>query len=373
MKGPCLRTTRLKPERTIMPAEPPPVKVGIVGYGYAGRAFHAYLAGLADGLELTAISTRNPEARARAAQDWSVRTYEQPSELFADSDVDLIILATPHDTHRDLTVEAFAAGKHVVTDKVMAITVAECEDMIAASKKAGKLLSVFHNRRWDGDFLTVKKAIEAELLGRLLHVEAGIYGYGTPRGWRGTLKGGGGILYDWGAHLVDQAMILGGAPVDWVWSTSQFENPETEIESWSRCQIRFQNGVLYDVEVTNRARLGKPRWYVAGSKGALTKEGLDPQEAAMNRKEIQNARWPAEHNAKIRTEIEGIVTDLTIETIRGDWRKFYQNIADVLRKGEELAVKPEEVLKAVAVIEAASRSARTGRPVRFGEDGLPAD
>ena len=356
-----------------MPASSAPVRVGIVGYGYAGRAFHAYLVKLADGLELAAVSTRDPERRAQAERNEGVRTYEQPSELFADPSIDLIVLATPHDTHRDLTVEAHEAGKHVVTDKVMALTAAECDDMIAASQRTGKLLSVFHNRRWDGDYLTVKKAVETGLLGRLLHVEAGIYGYGTPRGWRGSPEQGGGILYDWGAHLVDQALLLGGAPVEWVWSASQFEHPETDIESWSRCQIRFRNGVLYAIEVTNRARLGKPRWYVVGDRGALTKEGLDPQEAAMNRKEIEKAQWPAEHHARVRTDVNGVTMDMTLETVRGDWRQFYQNIADVLRKDADLAVKPEEVRRAVAVLEAARRSAETGQTIRFGENGLPVE
>jgi predicted dehydrogenase len=356
-----------------MPTQTAPVKVGIVGYGYAGRAFHAYLVGLAEGLELAAISTRDANRRAQAAKDYNVKTYEQPSELFADKSIDLIVLATPHDIHRDLTVEALEAGKHVVTDKVMAITAAECDDMIAAANRTGKLLSVFHNRRWDGDYLTVKQAIETGLLGKLLTVEAGIYGYGTPRGWRGSRSQGGGILYDWGAHLVDQALLLGGAPVERVWSSSQFENPETEIESWSRCEIKFTNGVIYTIEITNRAKLGKARWYAVGSKGALLKDGLDPQEGAMNRKEIEKAQWPPEHRAKVRTEVEGVQMDLTLDTVRGDWRKYYQNIADVLTKDAELAVKPDEVRRQVAVIEAARRSAEIGKPVHFGADGKATD
>ncbi|MBW3622404.1 MAG: Gfo/Idh/MocA family oxidoreductase [Armatimonadetes bacterium] len=354
-----------------MASEASRVKVGIVGYGYAGRAFHSYLVGLADGLELAAISTRDSERRAQAETQQGVRTYEQPSELFNNPDIDLIVLATPHSTHRDLTVEALDAGKHVVVDKVMALTVRECDDMIAAAERTGKLLSVFHNRRWDGDYLTVKQAIESGILGRPLNIEGGIYGYGTPRSWRGIREQMGGILYDWGAHLVDQALLLGGSPVEWVQAVSQFEHPETDIESWARCQIRFRNGLMYAVEITNRARLGKPRWYVMGEKGTLVKEGLDPQEAAMNRKEIEKARWPEEHRARVQTEIEGMVMNLTLDTIPGDWRKFYQNIADVLLKGEELAVKPEQVRRAVAVLEAARRSADTGRRIEFGEDGLP--
>ncbi len=345
------------------------VRVGVVGYGYAGRAFHTYLVGLAEGLELAAVSTRDPERRARAAADWNVKTFEQPAELFNDPGIDLVVLATPHDTHKDLTLEALAAGKHVVVDKVMAITADDCAEMTAAATRAGKLLSVFHNRRWDGDFLTLQRVIQSGLLGKVDRVEAGIYGYGSPRGWRGSRDANGGILYDWGAHLVDQALLLADSPVEWVSSLSQFNNPDTDIESWSRCVIGFKSGLIYTVEVSNRSRLSKPRWYISGASGSLVKEGLDPQESAMNRREIRSARWSSEHDARVKTVKDGLELDMKIGTMNGDWTQFYQNIADALLKDAELAVKPESVVKAVAVLEASRWSADTGERVRFGEDG----
>lgn len=345
----------------------PPVRVGVVGYGYAGRAFHSYLVGLADGLKLYAVATRNPERRQQAASDWGVRTFESLDQMLQDDSVQLVVVATPHDTHRDLVVQALKAGRHVVVDKVMALKASEADDMIRASEESGTLLSVFHNRRWDGDYLTVRKALESGLLGDPLQVHIGIYDFRTPRSWRGRRSEMGGILYDWGAHLVDQALRLFPDQLEGVSGVSQFLHPETDIESFARCQMRFRNGVLCTVEVSNRARLGQHHWLVMGSKGTLVKDGLDPQEAAMNQKQIERAREDPANYARVVTELNGQVADMRLETLPGNWKAFYQNIADVLTRGAELAVKPREVRQVVSVIEAQRIAAETGREIPASE------
>ncbi len=342
-----------------------PIKVGIVGYGYAGRNFHSYLVKLAQGLQLYAIATRDPERRARASAEQGVKTFATLDEMLEDPEVQLVIIATPHDTHKELAVKALRAGRHVVVDKVMCLTTAEADEMIAEARRNQRMLSVFQNRRWDGDYLTVKKAIETGLLGRPLVFETAVMRYGQPRGWRAVRAQMGGILFDWGAHLVDQALLLVPSKVVSVTGFSQFEQPDTDIESYARCQIRFENGVLYSVEVSNLAHLGKPRWLVLGDKGALVKEGLDPQEAAMNRGEIEKAREDPAYYARVRASLAGQTCDMVLTTLQGDWRKYYQNIANHLLQGEELAVKPEEVRRAVAVLEASKQSAETGLPVTF--------
>lgn len=339
-----------------------PVKVGVVGYGYAGRSFHTYLVGLADGLSLHAVATRDSDRRARAAAERGVRTYETLDQMLEDDEVQLVVLATPHDVHVEQAIQCAQAGRHVVTDKVMCLATAEADRMIEAARRHDVLLSVFHNRRWDGDYLTIREAVKSGLLGRPLLFEAGVWGYGMPRGWRGEMGRGGGILYDWGAHLVDQAVQLVPSPVESVFGTAQFERAGTDIESYGRCQIRFANGVLYSVEVTNLARLGKPRWLVIGEHGALIKEGLDPQEEAMNRGVIEQAREDPAKRARIKTELHGRPVEMVLDTIPGNWKTFYQNIADVLTKGAELAVTPESVRANVAVLEAYSRSVRSGQP-----------
>jgi scyllo-inositol 2-dehydrogenase (NADP+) len=336
------------------------IKVGLVGYGFAGRSFHAYLMGRVADLNLVAVATRSDARRAQAAAEKGVATYATLGELLAQSDVDMIVVATPHDTHSDLVCEALGAGKHVVTDKVMCLTVAEGERMIAAARQSGRVFSVFHNRRWDWDYLTVKQAIQSGLLGAPYLIEASVLRYRGPRGWRSSLEAGGGILYDWGAHLVDQALQLVREPVTRVDCSIQYRSWGAEIGSFARVQLGFESGLLYAIELGNLARIEKPRWYVAGDKGALVKYGLDPQEAAMLRGDIGAAKEAPELRARVTTEVNGLANEMVIESLSSDWTNYYRNVADAILGRAELAVKPEEPLRGVAILNSAAESARSG-------------
>jgi scyllo-inositol 2-dehydrogenase (NADP+) len=341
------------------------INAAVIGYGYAGKHFHAYLVGLADGLKLYAISTRNPERQHAAAADHPEATvYGGMDEVLADPKVDLVILATPHDTHRDLAVRAMDAGKHVVTDKVMAMNAQEAEDMIAASERNGVMLSVFHNRRWDWDYLTVRKAIEDGLLGEPYLFQVGIMSYRSPHGWRGVKAHSGGILYDWPAHFIDQALQLVPAEVESVFCETQRRDAwDTDIENYAKLLIRFANDVLYQIEIGNLAAVPIPRWYVLGDKGGLVKYGLDPQEGPMRRGNIDAAEQDPEERARVVTYARGEREELLLESVRGTWKSYYRNISEVLNEGAELAVKPAEVLRVMRVYDAAMASADTGRVV----------
>ena len=336
------------------------VNVGVVGYGYAGRCFHSYLVGLADGLNLYAVSSRDEERRNRAKADHGVKTFATLDEMLEDPKVELVVIGTPHDTHEELAIRAMDAGRHVVADKVMCMNAAEADRMIEASRRNSVMLSVFHNRRWDGDFLTVKHAMESGLLGEVFLIESTIFGYGQPGGWRGEKQRCGGQLYDWGAHLVDQALLLVPSEVETVFCDCQYRKWQTDTDSHLTLCIRFANSALAMIELSRLARIGKPRWYVLGEKGSLLKEGRDPQEPAMVAGNIDAAREDPATRAQVKTELDGIVTEMRLETIPGRWRSYYENISAVLNDGAELAVKPEGVRKAMAVIDAAMESAAKG-------------
>lgn len=341
------------------------INAAVVGYGFAGKCFHSYLIGLAEGLNLYAISTRDPERRAAAASERGVKTYPHIDELLQDDNVDLVVIATPHDTHIELATKCMDAGKHVVVDKAMCMNTAEADAMIECSKKNDVLLSIFQNRRWDGGYLTVKKAIEDGLLGDVFLIEASILGYGRPGGWRGVKAKVGGQIYDWGAHLVDQALRLVPSEVDTIFCNVQHRKWDIDIESHLNCIIRFKNGVSYSIEQSNICRIRKPRWFVLGDLGTLSKTGLDPQEREMINGNIDAAVNPQEDRAKVITEVNGEVKEMTLETIPGNWKAYYQNISDVLNKGAELAVKPEEVRGNMRLIDAIVKSAETGASVKM--------
>ena len=242
------------------------INTAVIGYGYAGRSFHTYLVGLAEGLNLYAIATRSPERRQAAAQAHpDVKLYETIDQVIADDEVDLVILATPHDTHAELGIQAMDAGKHLVTDKVMCMNAAEADAMIEASQRNSVMLSVFHNRRWDWDYLTVKKVIADGLLGTPYLFQVGIMRYGGPRGWRGVKNQSGGILFDWPAHFIDQALELVPTPVKTVFCDVHYGSRwDIDIGNYANLLIKFENDVRYQIEVGNLAKVEKPRWYVLG-------------------------------------------------------------------------------------------------------------
>ncbi len=340
--------------------------VGIVGYGFAGRGFHAYLINRVPRLRLAAVASRDPGRRRRAEQDYGVATYATLDELLDRGGVDLVVLATPHDTHAALAGQAMAAGKHVVVDKVMCLNAAEADAMIEASRRHGVLLSVFHNRRWDWDYLTVKQVLDAGLLGAPYLIEAAVLRYRGPRGWRAEAEASGGILYDWGAHLIDQALQLVPGPVESVTCDIQYRGWGEQIGSYARLLLRFAGGLLYGIEIGNLARVDKPRWLVLGEHGALVKYGLDPQEPAMLTGDIDAASEEPAHRARIRTELHGLASELVVDSVQGDWTEYYRNIADTLAGRAELNVRPEQVRRAMAVFDAAMQSVRTGETVRLG-------
>lgn len=343
------------------------INTAVIGYGYAGRAFHSYLIGLEEGLNLYAIATRNAERREAAREAYpNAKMYQTIDEVIADDAIDLVVLATPHDTHAELAIKAMDAGKHLVTDKIMAMNAAEADAMIAAGERNDVMLSVFHNRRWDWDYLTVKKVIADGLLGTPYLFQVAIMRYGAPGGWRGIKKHSGGILYDWPAHFVDQALLFGDAPVESVYCDIHYNTKwDTDIGNYGNLIIKFENDMRYQIEISNLSMAEKPRWYVVGDEGGLIKYGLDPQEGPMREGDIDSAEEDPANYAKVWTAAGGERRELVVESVRGSWKSYYKNIADVLNDGGELVVKPEEMQNVMQVYDAAMQSAETGQTVRF--------
>lgn len=344
-------------------------KVVVVGYGYAGRCFHTYLVGLASQLQLYGVVTSRPEARAQIQSQLGVKTFARFDEVLEDPAVDLVVLATPNDLHAAQAIQALEAGKHVVTDKPMCLSTAEAEAMIAASRKSGRLLSVFQNRRWDGDFLTVRKVMEEGLLGEVFSMELCWAQYGVPRGWRSQHQHGGGKFMDLGAHLLDQTLQLIPAPVERVYARFFEGGWKTDVEDHALCLLSFANGVEVQITTSSLARRPKPRWYVMGTKGTLIKEGVDPQERAMVAGQIDAAREEPSQYPRLWIESAGRPAEMVLETLPGRWRSFYENIAEAIPDRAKLAVKPESVRRVMALIEAARASAASGQAVRPEGEG----
>lgn len=276
------------------------------------------------------------------------------------------MIATPHDTHAELSVKAMDAGRHVVTDKIMCMNTSEANAMIAAAERNDVMLSVFHNRRWDWDYLTVRKAIDDGLLGNPYLYQVAIMRYSAPGSWRGVGHESGGILFDWPAHFVDQALQLVDSPVESVFcDVVDVGRWNTDIGNYANLLLRFANGVRYQIEIGNAAKANKPRWYVVGDQGALVKHGLDPQEEALVAGNIDSAEEGPNERAQVWTEANGDNRELTVDSVRGSWKAYYQNIADVLNDDADLIVTTAQMRSLMRVYDAAMRSAETGEVQRL--------
>jgi len=321
------------------------IGVGIVGYGamYSMGKHHCSQVLTTSGMDLRAIFDILPERRdAAKAEQPNALVYGTYDQLLADEAVDLVVLVTPHHTHCPLSVQASRARKHVMTEKVMCLNTAEANEMIAAASEAGKLLTVYQNRRWDGDFLTVQKVIQSGVLGDIFQIESSVNGYYFPDGWRGVKRFGGGMLYDWGAHLCDQiCTLLRPAKAASVFAVSHSGAHDVDIETQTTATISFDSGVTAEIDVGCMSYLQRPRWLIRGTNGALLMSD-----------------W---HAATVKTA-NG---EETVQVEDSTWHSIYQNVADHLNKGAELIVKPNDVAESIAMIDAAFQSASTGETIRI--------
>ncbi len=338
----------------------------VVGHGLAGRAFHCPLILRQPDLKLHGIVARDPRVRAQAVTQWGdgVTGYAGLDDALADQQVQLVVIATPHNSHADLAVRTLEAGRHCVVDKVMALTTADADRMIAARDRSGSLLSVFHNRRWDWDYLTVRDLLAGGRLGRPLVFESAVCRYAPPRGWRGQTAVAGTLLHDWGAHLVDQALQLGLGPcrrlAAWL-----LPAPWEGVDSGGHGRIVLEfDSVIFQIESSRVSRIDRPRWWIVGTEGGFSKFGIDPQEDALRAGNIDNASEPVEHEGILRSHGEaGALIESRVPTVRGHWDTYYRNIADSIQGRAHLLVTAEEAREVVRLLEAATVSIRNHRVV----------
>lgn len=333
----------------------------VVGYGTSGKSFHCYLIELTDGLNLHGVVSSKEEKRREIVDEHGCEAFPTLEAALADAEVDLIVIATPNSTHAEIAIQAMDAGKNVVTDKVMCLSVAEFDRMVDAAGRNSVFLNCFQNRRWDGDYLTVQKLMEEGKFGGVRWLEMAWQGFNAWGGWRGNAEMGGGRLYDLGAHLIDQACMIFPGPLKSVYCRMHHDYDETDTESEALVVITFEEGQTAVCDVSSMAAIEKPRFYVRGPGGTYRKYGLDPQEAVMLDGDIDAAEEPE--------ELYGTFSDgnneTTIATVNGRWRTYYENIRDVLHHDADPAVKLPELRRQISVIDAAFTSADSGQVVEL--------
>ena len=344
------------------------VRVALLGYGVAGEHFHAPLIAATPGLQLAAVVTRDPERGARARQRYpGVSVLASPTAVWrAADDVDLVVVATPNDTHTTFAEAALEAGLAVVVDKPLATTAADAARLIAAAAAAGRPLTVFQNRRWDSDFLALRKLIATGALGDVWRFESRFERWRpAPKpGWResGDPASGGGLLLDLGSHLVDQALTLFG-PVTRVYATLDRRRPGVAVEDDAFLDLTHASGVRSSLWVSAVAAQQGPRLRVLGSRGAYVVDGLDGQEDALRAgRDPAAPGWGAESPSRWGRLHAGD-TSKPVTRGPGAYPLFYAGVRDALRLGRPVPVDPVSAVRTLEVLDAARTSAQTGTTV----------
>lgn len=333
------------------------IRCGVIGYGGAfnmGRAHGTYIQAT-PGLELTAICDISPERTAAAAVDFpDIITFNAVDELLNSDTIDLAVIVLPHNLHAEISIQASKAGKHVVVEKPMCVTVDEATAMIEAARAANKMLTVFHNRRQDGDYRTLRRlVVDENIIGEVFSVEvfSGGYGAQNPLWWRSSKKISGGYFYDWGAHFLD--WLLGIVPGQITDISGYFQKRlwhDVTNEDQVQAVIRFESGTVANVTMSSIAYAGKPKWWILGEKGAIVDRG--------GYFEVTGPFQANGHTAILKVPYDG----------NSEWQTFYTNVSDHLLKGAELGVKPEQARRIIAVLEGAEKASLAGHSLPVPTD-----
>lgn len=327
------------------------IGTAVVGYGPAfnmGR-HHCEEVTHTRGLHLVAICDLDPRARRKASQDYDVKIYDNIGKVVADDEIALIILVTPHNTHAPLALKILRAGKHVVVEKPMCITYKQATAMMEAAQASEVMLSVYHSRRWDGDYMAIKHCVEQGVIGDIFHLEGFMGGWQKPgTWWRSDKEISGGAFYDWGVHMLDWMLgFLGDAKMVRI---TGFYHPNlvwknVTNEDQVRAIVEFDTGCIADVQLSSIAFVGKPRWRILGTKGAIED-------------------YSGGDSFQVYTEHQGYPAQMTVPYLENDWHEYYENLVAHLTRGGQLAIKPEEARRSIAIMETSEKSAKAGKTLK---------
>lgn len=337
------------------------IRTALVGFGSVGEKMHAPLITVCEDLELVAVVERNQE---RSKEKYSQVTIFKSLEALLEADAaDLIIIVTPNEFHFAQAKMALEAGKHVVVDKPVTLNAHEARMLHQIAEKQGLVLSVFQNRRWDGDIQTIQKLLHEGVLGRIVHFESHFDRF-RPQlvdNWREKDVPGNGITYDLGTHLIDQTVMLFGKPT-WIYAEILKQRKGAVADDFFDITLMYK-GMKARLTASVMVNAPQPKFLVLGEKGSYVKYGLDVQEKAFKAGEKpEGPNWGIENSDAWGTiHLENVSTSYPTE--RGDYRHFYQNIADTIRGQAKLKVNMEQAILVLEIIETAFLSHKEGKRI----------
>ncbi len=331
----------------------------------SGSVFHAPLIEYVPGLELKTVVSSNPAKVQRTYPTVSV--VSTLDALLADEDISLVVIATPNETHYPFAKQALEASKHVVVDKPFMISSSQANELIALAHAHNVLLSVYQNRRWDNDFLTLRHLLETGVLGTISTYEAHYDRYRpiVRDRWRERAEPGSGVLYDLGSHLIDQALYLFGLP-ETVWADIRAQRVGAKTDDYFHLVLGYpQKAVI--LHSSSLVRAPGLHFQVHGSKGSFVKYGLDPQEDALKAGRFPSEpTWGSDNEAQygeLTMDVGDLAVTGKVQTLPGHYEHFYQGMVEAITQGKSVPVMPEEARDTIRIIEAALHSQQEQRTI----------
>ncbi|MGL4736405.1 MAG: Gfo/Idh/MocA family protein [Cellulosilyticaceae bacterium] len=348
-------------------------KLGIIGYGGMGGWHHENISGRIQDIEVVGAFDLREEMLEKAKKN-GIKAYESAQELLEDPEIDIVTIATPNDVHKQYVIDCLRAGKHVICEKPVTMNAKELEEIIAVMHEEKKLFSIHQNRRWDKDFRIIKAIYDQNTVGHMYRIESRVQGSRRSlHGWRGYKVNGGGMLFDWGVHMIDQLLWM--IPEEVVSVDAHLQNIfAPEVDDHFDVVLRFESGITAVIEVATNCLLTQPRWHVCGADGTVIVEDWDGKGKIMGIKEDSEMLWEDEivyTSAGPTRTMAPRPQQTTVETALPEvvvsWEHYYQNIIDVLEGKAELIVKPEQALRVMRVIDTAfeSQTRQTGIACRI--------
>jgi predicted dehydrogenase len=343
--------------------------LGIVGFGGMGN-WHRETIDTIEGLKVAGIFDI-AEERKSYAKEVGVHSYDSLEELLNDDRIDIVLVATPNDLHKPIAIQAMRAGKNVVSEKPVTLNSKDLQDMIDVSKETGKLFTVHQNRRWDEDFLTMKKIYEEGSLGEVYRIESRVHGSrGIPGDWRQEKEHGGGMILDWGVHLLDQLLqMMGSTKLKRVYANvTNITN--TMVDDGFTAHLSFENGVEALVEVGTSNFISLPRWYMIGQNGTAILEDWDMKgrivhAVGKDEKDVVPVRTAAGLTKTMAPRREDTIRTEALPIVKSDIRDFYRNVMKAIAGEEEQKIKLPEVMRVMKLMEAIFESSEKKKVVEF--------
>lgn len=329
--------------------------LAIVGFGSQGNWHREFLDNI-DNLTVVGINDIN-ESRKNFARENNIYVYENLEEVLQDERVDIILVATPNDLHKDIAIKALKAGKNVVCEKPAMMSSIELEEVMHVQKETGKLFVVHQNRRWDEDFLTIKEIYNSNILGEVYTIESRVHGSrGIPGDWRKIKEHGGGMLLDWGVHILDQMLFMVDEKVKQVYCKFTHVTNE-EVDDGFKIMLTFESGKTALLEVGTSNFINLPRWYILGMNGSAVINDWD-----LDGKVVRVKSWDEKDAVPIKAasgitktmapRLSNTIIEEKLPVQKSDLTEFYKNVIDVIEGKTEVIVKNNQVLRVMKLMEA---------------------